>query len=180
MRSFFMFTAALLLIFSFSITNTEAQPPQIFPPQGPPEQVPPPLTEVDVEGVVVTSPDHGVASPPFQDAEVVETLVLGEGSWKITASGAANFDRFDTGEGPSPNCGLREEFDGELIMIAKQNLASESDAELVNRGGFSIVGATVGPTTVELVCYGATVFEHNMVAIGGDPFVFEVQGVEEE
>jgi len=54
-------------------------------------------------------------------------------------------------------------------MLAKSNLASEADADIISRGGFGVVGTVDGPITVELVAYGGTVFEHNMVAIGTTP-----------
>lgn len=139
-------------------------------PQGPPGDEGPqgPIGPQGPAGVPVlmASPDHGQASPPYAAADAIETVELDAGDYMVAASGAANFDRFDTGTGPSPNCGLRE---GD-VMLAQQNMASEGDAGNIQRGGFSVVGATsVGEegTTVELVCYGATVFEHNLVAIGG-------------
>jgi hypothetical protein len=109
---------------------------------------------------IVTSGDHGAASPGYANATAVDTIELGEGAWKITATGAINVNS----DPSAPNCGLRDQ-DG--ILLAKQNFATGS---FVGRSGFSLVGATEGPATVDLVCYGTgtgTVFEHNIVAISG-------------
>jgi len=115
---------------------------------------------------VMSSPDHGgPPSPGYAAAVPIDSFALGAGTWKITASGAMSFDRFTTHAGPSPNVGLR----AGNIMLAKSNLASEADAEIIRRGGFSVVGAVEGPITVDLVVYGGTVFEYNLVAIGVTP-----------
>lgn len=145
--------------------------------QGPPPDKVPFLTDVDV--TVVSSGDHGEASPPYKAADPILTLDLGEGSWIISASGGMNF----AGTGSSPNAGLRIADDVvDYVMLAKQNIASENDANVIgiSRGGFCVVGAVVvgageGPVTVELVAYGGTVFDENMVAIGGPSVGFDLQ-----
>ncbi len=114
---------------------------------------------------IIASPDHGDASGSYANATVVESLDLGEGNWKITATGAANL----AGDAVAFNCGLRVEDNTSATgytMLGKQNPAVGGET---GRVGFSVVGAAEGPVTVDLVCYGggALPFEHNMVAIGG-------------
>ena len=124
------------------------------------------IDDADITSLsVVASPDHGDASDGYAGADVVESLELGEGNWKITATGAVTL----TGDATALNCGLRVE-DGDsgtgYKMLAKQNPAVGGEE---GRVGFGVVGAAEGPATVELVCYGGgnLPFEHNMVAIGG-------------
>jgi hypothetical protein len=109
---------------------------------------------------IVSSGDLGTASSSYQAANVVDTITLGEGAWQITAAGAINVNA----GGSAPNCGLREG----TTMLAKQNFATGAFG---GRSGFSLVGATEGPTSVDLVCYGTgltdTPFEYNLVAISG-------------
>jgi len=123
---------------------------------------------VTPDGVeIVASPDHGAASGSYVAAGTVDTLVLGEGTWKITASGAMNF----ADGGAAPNVGLRAEIGGVVTMLAKSNIATEDDTGVIGRGGFGLVGYVEGPIDVDLVAYGGgvNVFEHNVVAIGGRP-----------
>ncbi|MGH2818901.1 MAG: hypothetical protein ACRDJS_10670 [Actinomycetota bacterium] len=103
-------------------------------------------------------------------AEPADSLELGLGAWKVTATGAINHDP-SPADG-APNCGLRVGDTGDLdaIMIAKQNFLSETDDVAIMRSGFSLVGAIEGPVRVDLVCFGTggnQPFEHVMVAING-------------
>jgi len=79
---------------------------------------------------------------------------LGKVLWKITASGAMNFES----GGSAPNVGLRVGEDDEAVMLAKSNIASEDDTEVISRSGFAVVGAievAAGETVeVDLVAYG--------------------------
>lgn len=117
----------------------------------------------DGAGTVVSTGDLGRASAQYGDPEnTVDSLTLKEGVWKITASGAFNFDD----DAAAPNCGLR----ADDVMLAKQNGATEAGE---GRSGFSVTGALEvdenETAEVHLVCYGSgvDVFEHSFTAIGG-------------
>jgi hypothetical protein len=108
-----------------------------------------------------TSLSPGYANP----ANVVDSVQLGRGEWKVSASGATNFG----GDAQAPNCGLvAEAEDGTRTLFAKQNFARGID---VGRSGFAIVGATTGRAEAQLVCHGLgpgnSPFEYNIAAIRG-------------
>lgn len=128
----------------------------------------PPDASQPSDGVtVVASDDHGDPSPGYADDDnIVDTINLGEGDWKITATGAVEVA--DTAF--APNCGIvLEDADGKTVL-GKQNFA---DGGFVGRSGFAVTGATQvdgGDVQAHLVCYGAgnDPFEHNIVAVGGN------------
>ncbi|KAL0250857.1 hypothetical protein GEMRC1_000071 [Eukaryota sp. GEM-RC1] len=118
---------------------------------------------------IVASDDHGDASADgYAIADVVDTLTLSEGSWKITATGSANLN----GDPTAFNCGLRVVDEDSVTgykMLGKVNPAIGGES---GRVGFAVVGALLDgdeDTEVELVCFGGgnLPFEYNLVAVKG-------------
>jgi hypothetical protein len=123
----------------------------------------------ETDEVVVTGVrghDEQVSPGYADDDNIVATLTLAEGDWKVTATGAVDVD-----DDPlAPNCGLRLDDNDGSEMIGKSNFAA---GDFVGRSGFAVTGqATVeeGEVDVHLVCYGTggnEPFEYNIVAVGG-------------
>lgn len=110
-------------------------------------------------------PTENLSSGFANEDNIVDSIEVGKGPWKVTASGATNIG----GDGNAPNCGLvAEDDDGTRTLFAKQNFGTGTDT---GRRGFAIVGVTTGPAEVQLVCHGLgpgnTPFEYNIAAIRG-------------
>lgn len=142
------------------------------PPEGPaPGQSPQGETIVVSGNLDPVGGHHDTSvSPGYRAAPITDSLELGKGAWKVTATGAISHPL--NPDVTAPNCGLRvgdtTDPDAEVIMIAKQNFLSETDDFAIERSGFSLVGAIEGPVKVDLVCFGTggtQPFEHVMVAI---------------
>ncbi len=123
------------------------------------------LVAISDNGIILSSGDHGTTATGYATASPIETLTLGEGSWKITGTGAVSL----TGDATALNCGIRTD---DNLLLSKQNSAVGSET---GRVGFSVVGAitVTEDTDVHLVCYGggALPFEQNFVAISDNGII---------